>query len=97
MSHNPETVTVTIDNQILNVPKGQTILQAAQRHDIYIPTLCAHKELTPFGGCRMCIVEVDKMRGFPTSCTTPSRRGWSFAPTPPGAGRTDRNPAPDPE
>jgi formate dehydrogenase alpha subunit len=68
-------MTVTIDNRVINVERGLTILQAAERNDIYIPTLCAHKDLTPFGGCRMCIVEVEKMRGFPTSCTTPVEDG----------------------
>ncbi|NIN98462.1 MAG: 2Fe-2S iron-sulfur cluster binding domain-containing protein, partial [Anaerolineae bacterium] len=51
------------------------ILQAAEQNDIYIPTLCAHKDLTPFGGCRMCLVEVEGMRGLPTACTTPLEDG----------------------
>ncbi|MBZ5495068.1 MAG: molybdopterin-dependent oxidoreductase [Acidobacteriia bacterium] len=68
-------VNVTIDNQALKTEKGLTILQVAERNNIYIPTLCAHKDLTPFGGCRMCIVEVDKMRGLPTACTTPVEDG----------------------
>jgi len=71
MSRQNEIITITIDNQILEVEKGLTILQAAQQSHIYIPALCAHKDLTPFGGCRMCIVEVEGMRGFPTACTTP--------------------------
>lgn len=74
MSNNGK-ITVTIDNQSFKVEKGLTILEAAQENDIYIPTLCAHKDLTPHGGCRMCIVEVDGMRGFPTSCTTPVEDG----------------------
>jgi predicted molibdopterin-dependent oxidoreductase YjgC len=68
-------VSITLDNRPLKVPRGLTILQAAQRHDVYIPTLCAHTELTPFGGCRLCIVEVEGMRGFPTACTTPVEDG----------------------
>jgi formate dehydrogenase alpha subunit len=75
MSKPCETVNVTIDNRTLTAAKGTTILAAAQQNDIYIPTLCAHKDLTPFGGCRMCIVEVEKMRGFPTACTTPLENG----------------------
>ncbi len=71
MSRQNEMITINIDNQILEVQKGLTILQAAQQSHIYIPSLCAHKDLTPFGGCRMCIVEVEGMRGFPTACTTP--------------------------
>jgi predicted molibdopterin-dependent oxidoreductase YjgC len=68
-------INITVDNRILKAEAGQTILQVAQRNNIYIPTLCAHKDLTPFGGCRMCIVEVEKMRGLPTACTTPVEEG----------------------
>ncbi|MCX6828197.1 MAG: molybdopterin-dependent oxidoreductase [candidate division Zixibacteria bacterium] len=75
MSKSFETITVTIDNQTLEVAKGSTILEAAEKSNVYIPTLCAHKDLSPFGGCRMCIVEVEGMRGFPTSCTTPAENG----------------------
>ncbi|MGB8658271.1 MAG: molybdopterin-dependent oxidoreductase [Candidatus Zixiibacteriota bacterium] len=75
MSKQSDTVTLNIDNRILRAPKGSTILRAAEQNQIYIPTLCAHKDLTPFGGCRMCIVEVEGMRGFPTACTTPVEEG----------------------
>jgi formate dehydrogenase alpha subunit len=75
MSSQFETIAISIDNQPLRVKAGTTILKAARQSNIYIPTLCDHKELTPFGGCRMCIVEVDGMRGFPTACTTPVVEG----------------------
>ncbi len=75
MNPQSETVAITIDHQLREVPKGLTILQAAQSVGIYVPTLCAHKDLSPFGGCRLCIVEVDGLRGFPTSCTTPVQDG----------------------
>jgi formate dehydrogenase alpha subunit len=75
MSKQNEKVTINIDNQVLEVDKGLTILQAAEQNNVYIPTLCAHRDLTPFGGCRMCIVEVEGMRGFPTACTTPVEQG----------------------
>ncbi|NMC42466.1 MAG: molybdopterin-dependent oxidoreductase, partial [candidate division Zixibacteria bacterium] len=70
-----DNIQLTIDSQPVEVPRGSTILKAAETAGIYIPTLCAHKELTPYGGCRMCIVEVEGMRGFPTSCTTPVEAG----------------------
>ncbi|UCG61331.1 MAG: molybdopterin-dependent oxidoreductase [Candidatus Zixiibacteriota bacterium] len=69
------TVTVTIDNKPYTVPGGISILEAAEQNGIYIPTLCAHEELTPYGGCRMCIVEVEGMRNLPTACTTPIADG----------------------
>ncbi|MCR4440047.1 MAG: 2Fe-2S iron-sulfur cluster-binding protein [bacterium] len=68
-------ISIRIDNQPLRVAAGSTILQAAQQHGIYIPTLCAHKDLAPFGVCRLCVVEVEGMRGFPTACTTPAEDG----------------------
>jgi len=75
MSKRSETVNISIDNSPFKVQKGLTILEAAKQKGIYIPTLCAHGELTPFGGCRMCIVEVEGMRGLPTACTTPVEEG----------------------
>ncbi len=59
----------------IEVEKGLTVLQAAQAAGIYIPTLCYHPDLQPYGGCRLCIVEIEKMRGLPTSCTTPADNG----------------------
>lgn len=75
MSKQKDKCRVVIDNQEFEVDSGQTILEAARQNNFYIPTLCAHKDLSPYGGCRMCIVEVEKMRGFPTSCTTPIEDG----------------------
>ncbi|MFC1725736.1 molybdopterin-dependent oxidoreductase [candidate division KSB1 bacterium] len=72
------TVNIKIDNRSFAVKSGLTILEAALENNIYIPTLCAHKELSPYGGCRMCIVEIDGMRGFPTSCTTPVEDGMNI-------------------
>ena len=59
----------------MQIEKGGTILQAAQAAGIYIPTLCYHPDLKPYGGCRLCIVQVENMRGYPTSCTTPATEG----------------------
>ena len=63
-------VKLSIDGRQLEVPEGITLLEAARRHEISIPTLCDHPSLEPYGGCRMCIVEVEGMRGMPTACTT---------------------------
>lgn len=70
-----DTTTLTIDGREVKAARGKTVLEAAQEAGIYIPTLCYHPSLTPFGSCRMCIVEIEKMRGFPTSCTTPIAEG----------------------
>ena len=66
---------ITLDNRNVAVRPGLTILEAARLHEIYVPSLCALEGLPSFGGCRMCVVEVDGLRGFPTSCTTPVEEG----------------------
>ena len=68
-------IRLTIDGQEVKAKPGMTVLEAAQSADIYIPTLCADPDLKPYGGCRLCIVEIEKLRGFPTSCTTPVTEG----------------------
>ncbi len=68
-------MTLSIDGAHYEMDKGLTILEAAQLKDIYIPTLCAHEELSPHGGCRLCIVDVKGMRVFPAACTTPVEDG----------------------
>ena len=56
-----EMVNLTIDNQKITVPKGTTILNAAKKAGIDIPTLCFLKDINEVGDCRMCIVEVEGM------------------------------------
>lgn len=68
-------VQITIDNQKLEVSPRHTILQAARSKGIFIPSLCTLEHLPSYGACRLCIVEVDGLRGFPTSCTTPVESG----------------------
>ena len=70
-----KTFTITMDNQHVAVKPGLTILEAVRKNGIYIPSLCALEGLPSFGACRMCIVEVDGLRGFPTACTTPVEEG----------------------
>lgn len=70
-----EKIYLTIDGTEVEAEKGSTVLQAAQGACLYIPTLCYHPDLMPYGGCRLCIVEIENMRGFPTSCTTPATEG----------------------
>ncbi len=64
-------VTVTIDGKVIEVPEGTTVLRAAQSAGIDIPTLCDHPHLTPYGGCRLCLVEVEGARTLQPSCTMP--------------------------
>lgn len=68
-------VQLTIDDKQIEVPEGTTVLRAAEIAGIKIPTLCDHKELTPYGGCRLCIVEVQGFRVPIASCTLPVNNG----------------------
>ncbi|MBI4287393.1 MAG: (2Fe-2S)-binding protein, partial [Chloroflexi bacterium] len=68
-------ITLNIDGQEVKAKQGSTVLAAALGAGIYIPTLCYHPHLEPYGGCRMCIVEIEKMRGLPPACTTPAGDG----------------------
>ena len=61
-------VNLIIDGKKISVEEGTTILQAALKNGIDIPTLCFLKEINEVGDCRMCIVEVEGRRGFVTSC-----------------------------
>ena len=63
-------INITIDNKQLQVEEGNTVLEAAFGAGIYIPNLCYHPDLPPLGACRLCLVEIDGMRGLPPSCTT---------------------------
>ena len=48
-----------IDGKEVKATEGMTVLEAAQHADIFIPTLCHHEKLNPYGGCRICSVEVE--------------------------------------
>lgn len=52
-----------IDGKQVEATQGMTLLEAAREAGIFIPTLCHHEKLEPFGGCRLCIVEVEE-RGW---------------------------------
>ena len=68
-------VQITINGKQIEVPEGTTVLRAAEMAGIQIPRLCDHEELTPYGGCRLCIVEVQGVRVPMASCTLPVNNG----------------------
>lgn len=69
-------VTLTLDDVEVTVPEGTTILDAAEKVGIKIPTLCHDKRLVPFGSCRICVVQVKGRRGrLIPSCFNPVRDG----------------------
>ena len=69
------TVRLTIDGETVQVPAGTSLMRAAAELGTKIPKLCATDSLEPFGSCRMCLVEVEGMRGTPASCTTLAAEG----------------------
>ena len=69
-------ILLQIDGKEVKAREGMTVLEAAQRAGISIPTLCHHEKLEPFGGCRLCIVEVE-VRGWTklvVSCVYPAEK-----------------------
>ena len=60
-----------IDHREVSFPEHISVLRAAELNNIYIPSLCSHKDLSPFGGCRMCVVQVRGARLPMTSCNLP--------------------------
>ncbi len=61
-------VHLTINGRNVEVEEGSTILEAARKINIDIPTLCFLKDVNEIGDCRMCVVEVEGRRGFATAC-----------------------------
>ncbi len=71
-------ISLTIDDVPLKVPEGRTILEACREHGIHIPTLCYHPALEPYGGCRLCMVELDASPRPPrlvAACVYPCEEG----------------------
>jgi NADH-quinone oxidoreductase chain G len=69
-------VNLTIDGKQITVSKTATIYEAALEAGINIPVLCYAKKLLPFGACRVCLVQVEQMKGrLIPSCTTPVSEG----------------------
>lgn len=68
--------TVTIDGKPCEARVGETIFEVARRSGIWIPTLCHHEALEPYGACRICVVEIDRGGWWQvvTSCNYPVRR-----------------------
>ncbi len=68
-------INLTIDGQKISVPKGTTVYAAARQLGLDIPIFCYHDRMPPFGACRVCLVEVEKMGKLQTSCTLQATEG----------------------
>lgn len=76
-------LTLTIDGKKITVVEDTAVLDAARKLGISIPTLCHHPKLSPYGGCRMCIVEIKGMVRPVTACTTLVSEGMEVTTTSP--------------
>ncbi len=68
-------VTLNIDGRDVSVPPGTMLVEAARQAGIEIPTLCNQEKLLPAGLCRLCLVEIEKVRGLQAACATSVREG----------------------
>ncbi len=68
-------IELTINDKKISVEEGTTILKAAQQNSIKIPNLCFDKRLRPYGGCRLCVVELEGQPRLFAACSTPVAPG----------------------
>ena len=73
--HSDTLITLSIDGEPITVPAGTSVLRAAALAGVKIPKLCATEQLEAFGSCRLCLVQIEGMKGLPASCTTPVASG----------------------
>lgn len=70
-------INLTINDKLISVPKGTTVYQATQMLGLDVPIFCYQDRMPPFGACRVCLVEVEKMPKLQTSCTLVATEGMS--------------------
>lgn len=71
-------VTIYLDGREVRVPEGVTVLEACRMEGIHVPTLCYLEGLSSWGGCRICVVEVEGQPNLIASCVTPVREGMKI-------------------
>jgi NADH-quinone oxidoreductase subunit G len=73
----PNAVEITVDGVPVTARKGELLIEAIGRADVYVPRFCYHERMTPVGKCRMCLVECDSGRGpaVTVSCMVPVAPG----------------------
>ncbi|MGY8815963.1 MAG: molybdopterin-dependent oxidoreductase, partial [Gammaproteobacteria bacterium] len=71
-------VKVDIDGVQISVPAGTSVMRAAAEAGVSVPKLCASDMLEPFGSCRLCLVQIEGIKGFPASCTTEVKEGMKI-------------------
>ena len=71
-------IKLTIDGKKVQVEEGKTILDAAKKINVKIPTLCYHQDLCLAGNCRVCVVEVEGHNTLQASCAIPAQDGMEI-------------------
>jgi len=84
-------VDLEIDGKNVSVPEGSSVMRAAALAGVDVPKLCATDSLEAFGSCRLCLVEVDGVKGTPASCTLPVVEGMKVRTQSEKLGRLRRN------
>ena len=77
------TMTLTIDNQTVEVPESASVLDAVNASGQYISQLCKDPDMKAIGACRTCLVQIEGTQGYPASCSVPARDGmvvWTDSP-----------------
>ncbi|MBW1960523.1 MAG: molybdopterin-dependent oxidoreductase [Deltaproteobacteria bacterium] len=67
-----ETISLSINGETISVPRGTSLLEAADLKGIRIPRLCHHPDLEPYGACRLCLVEDENTGRLMAACVTPA-------------------------
>lgn len=70
-----ETVAITIDGRAVQARPGEWLIAEAERNGVYIPRFCWHPRLRSVAMCRMCLVEIEGMRGLQPACYVPVKEG----------------------
>lgn len=76
-------IKIEIDDNVVEVPEGSSVLDAINTSGIFLPQLCKDPDMKSIGACRTCLVEVDGAKGFPASCSVPATDGlkiWTNTP-----------------
>ncbi len=71
-------VNLTINNKMISVEEGTTILEAAKQNNILIPTMCYLEDVHKLGSCRICVVEQEGMKNLQASCITQVTEGMKI-------------------
>ncbi len=69
---------VKVNGRSVDAKEGQSVLQVVKSSGGFVPSLCNHKRLEPFGSCRICGVEIKGINGIVTACNTPVKSGMEI-------------------